>query len=788
MRKRPLCIVCIGLMIVIWICRIGGIPVFGEPVLMQEEKTRLEEGQQVAVVGMVTDRSISSETIRYTLRHVYVTICDRQIPFSGIFVSTEYQGAASAAEPGDLLRARGELRALEQAGNPGQFDAAAYYACQKIRYRLWSEKEPETENRQSIRKLLFRIRENLTGTYTACMREASAGILSAMLMGDKGFLTDESRRNFQAGGCLHLLVISGLHVTLLGMGLLQILLRLRIPQTPACITAAAGMIFYAALTGFPAAAVRACIMFIVLVLARAARWSYDSACSLALAAILMLLADPGYLFHAGFQLSFAAAGAASLVSPLLSRCVPAWPCGEKKAGRLRDVLNMMRENMILWASVQLCTLPLTAYYFFEIPVWSLPLNLLLVPCVQYVLGAGVAGSLAALFVPQAGKWLLLPADLGLALFDRILGMARIIPGSSLVCGRPALWQILVYYGALLFLLRRMQIRNKRTPVERAACTGDRRMICRSAAVLAAACVILFARKQPVFRLAMMDVGQGDCFMIQTGKKVFLSDGGSTNVQQVGKYRILPFLESSGISFVDLVCISHNDADHMNGIEEILRMIAERQTALRIGRVYMPAWMTETEDGIRIAAEAQAAGAEVGRLQRGSSFTSGNLHVEVMHPFRKSDSVSLNDQEHMAERAEVEVINGVPVGGAQSGNAGSLVLQVSYHGFTALLTGDLEKEGEEELLPYLSDIDCLKVGHHGSRGSTSKEFLEVVQPEIALVSAPAKSMYGHPHQETLDRLDAAGAAIFATKDCGAVEIRVNRSGGAEVTAFLHGDDL
>lgn len=800
MRKRPLCAACIGLLIAIWLCRALGIPIFGEPALTQEEKSWLDGGGQVIVTGLVTERRISSETVRYTLRHVQVTLSDRQIPFSGLFVSTEYHADNEAAEPGDLLRARGELRAVEQAGNPGQFDAAAYYACQKIWYRLWAEQAPEICSRRSIRKVLFRIREKLTGAYSGCMREAPAGILSAMLMGDKAFLTEESRRNFQTGGCLHLLVISGLHVTLLGMGLLQILLRLRMPQTPACLLSAVCMILYTALTGFPVAAVRACIMFLVLVAARVTRWSYDSACSLSLAAILMLLTNPGYLFHAGFQLSFAAAGAASLVSPLLSRFLKEFFGHSQKKEKddraakesrkrkwLQNMLQMIKENTILWGAVQLCTLPLTAYYFFEIPVWSLPLNLLLVPCVQYVLGAGVIGSLALMFLPQAGKLLLFPADLGLDLYDRILSLARIIPGSSVVCGRPAIWQMLVYYSVLIYVLR---ILNRRIPKLKkcSSQTGEKpagglRTVYRCTAILAAACMVLFLRNPPAFRLVMANVNQGDCILIQSGKRVFLSDGGSTDVQNVGKYRILPYLESQAVGYVDAAYISHNDTDHMNGIEEILILIAEKQTALRIGCICMPEWMLQTEDGIRIAAEAHAAGAGVRSLQRGNKMISGDLCIEVLHPFRMYDEAAGGDKDQILERTEVQIINGIPTGGAQAGNAGSVVLQISYHGFTALLTGDLEKEGENELLPYLSDIDCLKVGHHGSRWSTSKEFLEVTRPEIALVSAPAKSMYGHPHQETLDRLEGAGAAIFATKDAGAVEIRVNRSGSAQVFTYL-----
>ena len=551
-------------------------------------------------------------------------------------------------------------------------------------------------------------------------------------------------------------------------------------------------------------------MFVVLVFGRVMRCSYDSACAMSMAAILILAENPGYLFHAGFQLSFAAACAASLVSPMLNRYVSSAFCREKKAEEKKDgekegktetragkmvqtLLRAMKENTILWSAVQLCTLPLTAYYFYEIPAWSLLLNLLLVPCVQYVLGAGVVGSLICLIIPRAGKWLLLPADLGLGLFDKILNLSRFLPRSSVVCGRPVLQQMAVYYtalGVILWILFRADKKTGGEDSKRKQIPYLRRRMGYCAVILAVSCIILFFRHRPVFTLTMLDVGQGDCIVLQTGHSVFLSDGGSTTVKNVGRYRILPYLESQALGYVEAVCISHNDADHMNGIEEILIMTAEKQTALRIGWVYMPLWMMQTEDGRRIAAEARAAGAIVRSLQRGNTMVSGDLCIEVLHPFlqnntgMKSGSIG---RESLTEHSEVQIKDGIPAGGAQSGNAGSVVLQVTFAGFSALLTGDLEKEGEEELLPYLSDIDCLKVGHHGSRWSTSQEFLEVTCPEIALVSAPAKSMYGHPHQETLDRLEEAGAAIFAAKDCGAVEIRVQRSGTAQISAYLGMED-
>ena len=289
---------------------------------------------------------------------------------------------------------------------------------------------------------------------------------------------------------------------------------------------------------------------------------------------------------------------------------------------------------------------------------------------------------------------------------------------------------------------------------------------------AAALAVLLWRSPEGFSLTMLDVGQGDCLVIREGNTVFLSDGGSTNVNEVGKYRILPYLKSQRISRIELAALSHDDADHTGGIEELLVMIARKETSLRIRRLAMPVWMAETEAGQRIREECRAAGTEVVLAERGDRIESGSIRIEVLHPFRQAEAADVPGED-AGETADgpVTVTDGVPYGGMQSGNGGSLVLQVSCRGFTALLTGDLEKEGEEELLPYLPDVDCLKAGHHGSRWSSSEEFLEVTRPELALISAPKRSLYGHPHQETLDRLSEQGIKVFRTDLNGAVRIDI-----------------
>ena len=763
----------------ILLCRWLEIPIFGEPSLTAEEAEDIREGMIVSAVGEVTERQESDETVRYTLRRVLVTYHDRQIPFAKLIVSAEKQ--ESVCPPGSILRVTGWIQPVEPAGNPGQFNAAAYYGCRKIWYRIRAEQCRILREGGGLQERLFRLRERMEAVLLTSMGEDQAGILSAMLLGDKTLLSDGIRQDFQVGGCLHLLVISGLHVSLLGMTVLRILLRLRIPQTPACVSAGILMCLYTLMTGASAAALRACIMFLVYLLARILRRSYDTLSSMALAALLILAAEPGYLFYAGFQLSFAAAFGVSAASGILRRQFPypgksrpvAGPedPGPERKKKLRRFWQNQWETSVSWLAVQLCTLPLMCFYFFEIPVWSLPLNLLLVPWAQYILLLGMAGGMAGLLFPGFGKVLLFPVNGMLFLSDRILDTAGRIPFCTWICGQPALWQCAVFYLCLGFFLIRC----------RSTANGRFR---HGGAVLAAVILLLWRMPEP-FSFTMLDVGQGDCFVIRRHNTVFLSDGGSMNVGEVGKYRILPYLKSRRISRLEGVFISHSDYDHMSGIEELLVMIARRETSLSIRCLFMPAWMEDTEDGVRIARECAAAGTQVRYLVRDDRIRAGDLVIDVLHPFRAAEaSVSgkaAAEQTQPRQDGPVTVTDGIPCGGMQSGNAGSLVLQITYGSFTALLTGDLEKEGERELLPYLSDTDCLKAGHHGSRWSTSEELLEKVRPEITLISAPETSLYGHPHPETLERLKKAGSLVLATKDCGAVSITESR-GEIRVESF------
>lgn len=783
MNKRPVCIICMNLMLLILIFRLAGVPVFGEPEMTDALRDKYASGASTSVTGTIGSRQKREKSTQYVLKDASLSDHGTVIRFENIRLTltgetSVYITAGTPENPelicagtalpfsslsvGSEITAYGELSEIRPPGNPGQFDSRTYYACQRIFYEMFCRKVTVRKQASGFGEQLARLRNRVSGELATVMHAESAGVLSAMLLGDRSMLDAESRLNYQCGGIMHVLAVSGLHISLLGMAVYQLLLRIfilagglshaRIMQGVSAACAASVMTVYCLFTGSPVSAVRALLMFAVLLLSRVLQKSYDPLCSLCFSAILILITSPGYLFYAGFQLSFAAVLGAAGIYPELLKLVPEsfW----RKGSRKKNLLHNFVELVLCWCAVMSITLPLTAYYFFQIPLYSLISNVLVLPAMSLVMELGLIGSSLLLLSRRLAWLVLIPVDLLLQLFSFSTGKIRTLPCAMWTCGQPALWQLCLYYAGLLALLVLLKSGHSKS--------GKRKIRSRLAAagISVLMTVILLIRCRPPFSLTMLDVGQGDSLVIRAGTSAFLVDGGSTSEDLPGKYRIIPYLESQGITELDGIFLSHGDSDHCNGIEELLNGMADHSVFMRVDRMYMPCWMKEDRAGIRIARECRNIGVPVAWVREGDCVLSGDLRLDVIHPLKE--------------------------GGETEGNAGSMVLLLRWRDFSALLTGDLEGDGEKETIPHIPDVDYLKVGHHGSRYSTSEALLKAASPEICTISAPAESVYGHPHRETLERISAAGAAAWCTRDCGAITASWSR-GGMAVRGCLKNSD-
>ena len=281
-------------------------------------------------------------------------------------------------------------------------------------------------------------------------------------------------------------------------------------------------------------------------------------------------------------------------------------------------------------------------------------------------------------------------------------------------------------------------------------------------------------------ITMLDVGQGDGVVIRNANgNVYLSDCGSSSVSKVGKYRLIPFLKYKGYGKIKGIFLSHMDEDHMNGILELLEMAPTEH--ILIEHLFLPESVLAIQEDRKALEELKTLASKNDTtlifLAQGEEIVDESLQFTCLYP---------KTQEGVG-RKEVE-----------NRNNSSLVMLMQYKEFEMLFTGDVEKEGEWDIVRYekikqeqeseqcevsrREDVDILKVAHHGSSGSTCAEFLEEFRPKLSLISCGRNNSYGHPHKETLERLLDAESVIMTTPECGAIKIKVSSKGKVLVSCY------
>ena len=650
------------------------------------------------------------------------------------------------------------------------------------------------------------------------------------------------------------MAISGLHLSFVGIGMYKLLRRIT-GSYP--VGGAFGILFlllYILMIGLTVSAVRALVMFLFRVGADMAGRHYDAPTALSVAAVVELLWRPLSLYDGGFWLSFGAVLAILTVVPVLQGWTERTFLENKgskmrKSNRISTVYRIcmsIAQGLTASIGINLILLPVLLYYFFEFPIYSLFLNLFVIPLMSVLLFMGMVGSFFSVcFLPLSGACFWICGGI-LRLYKISCNLALTLPGARFVAGKPGIWQIAVYYGILVIVL--LLLREKERLMEHVDDVDDvgdaeskKYKICgrgssfqkqagygsgvsvkkyaaselgvsiqqymvgkpdtglqiqetsklgagiqknmvskldegiqkrairigRFALMLGMAGVIALTHRwgeRGKLTTVVLDIGQGDgIFMRGPEGGTYLVDGGSSDVKKVGQYRIEPFLKSQGVWVIDYVLISHGDSDHMNGVEDLI----ERQDiGVRIGTLVMPVQEVWDEALAGMAEKAKEHGVRVVVIEPGQSIKERNMTITCIQP--GNPGTETEDRESEGWDAEE---------GYEPGNAASLVLAVKFGEFDMLLTGDVEGEGEEQLTKKLEEQyrDCtwevLKTAHHGSKNSSSEEFLQQVKPAYAFISAGQENRYGHPHQETIKKLTDIGSKIYSTQENGAIIVEV-----------------
>ncbi len=645
-----------------------------------------------------------------------------------------------------------------------------------------------------------------------------AAVRASLLIGDYSQLSSSTREVFQNSGTLHVLVVSGLHVAWIAGLSLSLLKLIRLPEKIRYLVAATVILFYNLVVGFQASITRCLWMFILYLIGRILLCRADPLNIIFASAFLLLVAQPSWLFETGFQLSFLCVTAITMTAlPLIENRIrpllePLRNAGKgerlflqfspwhRRGRKLRVRCEILIEEAtdrfpppissllyrtartLAWAaltigslaavslSIQLWIAPLMAYNFNRLS-WIAPVaNLVVVPLSSLVLGTGiftVAASSLNLFGPELIK---LAGELS-SLLLQTAAVFTVIPGAWQRCVTPpALW-VLVAIMLLLawsYLKWRMFVPFCYTLillffVSHGSIPFLNDWFSKSRSVFHNSNRAIWAKDVSLLSFTFLDVGQGDSIFVRfPNKRMWLVDTGGllqsqlgedeTHAFDLGELVVSRFLWYTWISKLDRLVLSHADLDHAGGAQSVLKNF-------KIGGL-VHSFTSEDKLSIAIFNTARSKNVPLIRFFAGDQERIGSVLVRAIHPS--------------------------PSPGTGTANENSLVLQFFYNHFSALLTGDLDKTGEQEILSRISDPRglLLKVAHHGSRSGTSNSFLDAVRPRWAVISAGKNNPYGHPSSEVLHRLRRHGTKLFLTQDQGAITFETDGNAYA-IRTYVNG---
>ncbi|MGA8042339.1 MAG: ComEC/Rec2 family competence protein [Terracidiphilus sp.] len=614
-----------------------------------------------------------------------------------------------------------------------------------------------------------------------------AVMLAAMTTGDRTYLTHALRIGFERTGSFHMLVVSGLHLAIVAGFIFWLLRLLRVPQVPTTLLTIAASCAYALFTGFGTPVQRSLCMVVVYLLGRLLYREAGALNTLGLAALFLLVANPRSLFDSGLQMTLLAVlTIAGIAAPLLQETVHPYITALRDLrvlaidvklpphlAQFRVVMRMiatrlaraasprMAWQMFPWsvrfllriaeAIVVSCLIELAmalpmALYFHRITVFALPVNLFILPLLTLLLPAALLTLVVLLVWPAAA---ILPASLAALLMHISVGLVRFFGSPARGDFRiptPLRWQILLFVlllAAAIALARQANRTSKRW-LRPAA------WACMVLAALIAVAPRPIDHPRNALLVEAIDVGQGDSILLITpdGKTMLVDGGGfsggphaSAQNFDIGEEVVSAALWSRGIRHLDVVALTHAHSDHLGGLPALLRNF--HPDALWVGNnPSVPAYDA-------LLAEAAELKIPVRALHAGETASLGDAQVRVLAP--------------MADYRP----------GAEPANNDSLVLHVAYGATSVLLEGDAEAPIEQAMLnEHGLQSTLLKVGHHGSISSTTPEFLARVAPQWAVISCGLHNRYGHPREEVLAALQAAGARTYSTDINGAACFRLN----------------
>lgn len=632
---------------------------------------------------------------------------------------------------GSSAELTGEARELAEADNPGCFDYRRYMRSKDISYSVKAYSVTVTDDDVgavwNLRKKLIREREKFLNSFD----EENSSFLRGMIFGDKSEIDEEVLREFNLNSSGHILAVSGLHIGFL-YALLKLLSGGKKTLTVSIVIILI-LVLYGEMTLWSSSTVRAVTVLALNILSVNLRRPFDLLSSLAASAFMILLFRPYMLFNTGFQLSFAAMGSIAILSKYLSAV-------------MGNILGAA-------ASVQIGTIPLIAMSFHKVNSIAVFINLPIILLSSFIVPLCILVLTLGMITTEIPEVCINAVSF---LAESLISLNRflVFDGgfSNLASGAGAAWT-----GALYILVFVLASEWLRVSVIR----KEYSYIWKSIMLLLIPLLMSFICLYDAFRndeIVFVSVGQGDCTHIRYAGEDILIDGGGSDFVNTGERVLMPYLLSQGAKDVDLALLTHLHKDHYQGVSELSDIYP-------IKAIAMPADYRESfEESMNRKEDSEnnisfTSNQFIYLNQRSRIDIADDVYVEVLWPLEKDfKRVKIEDE-----------------------NEHNMVYMIHYYERKIMVTGDLLEEDEIKMLKHYKgtdalNCDVLKVAHHGSKSSSSEAFLDAANPEIAVIQVGRGNFYGHPHAQTIERLEERSVKVFRTDTDGAVGVNIGRKGG------------
>lgn len=746
-----------GAFVVIFFTLIMGFMLMSNEITTRNHIYDLKENT-VIVQGKIYKIENTAFGTNIYLKGVEVENGEKSVSVKRIFVNTE---KIPNVKIGNIIKVSGKLRQFEEAANKGNFDSRKYYLSLGFYGKIEAGTiEVINSDYSGIRQGLYELRMEIIERLEKLCSDNKGifsiinnknGIIGAIILGDKTDLDSDIKELYSVSGIAHILAISGLHISFIGMAIYR-LLRRRFRFLFSAAVSIPVVLSFGIMSGFGISTIRAIIMFILKIIGEVLGRKYDAITAISLAGLVLLVQNTFVVCNSGFQMSFGAIIAIVLILPIV----------EEILNTDNKIIKVLSANF----TISLVMNPILAWNYYELPTFSFLLNIVVVPLMSVVIVSSIAGIFCSCIMFGFGKVVIFPGCGILELYTFLCNIINKSSVASIVVGQPKVTIIIVYYAILLvvlFGLKNIRTKYTRAEKERNIIKKETGLVLEKKAKkerrikgqnvkLRLACIVgflllnclIYYIPNPGFYITFINVGQGDGILIHgdNGTKVMV-DGGSTSEKQVAKNCIVPYLKAEGIGTIDYSIITHTDKDHISGILEILEN--NNSNRIRIKNLVMPDINMKDDTYNELIEKAKLKKINVLYIKKGDTLSLGKTKIKCIYPETTTTASDKNDY--------------------------CTVLSVKNKTSKILLTGDISKEIEEKIKDDIEEnYTVLKVAHHGSNYSSSEKFLKKVNPKYSIISVGKNNSYGHPGNETMERLRKQGGVIYRTDEKGGITIR------------------